>query len=128
MAGQTTGDMFSFLEEHPALSIGGVLLVLFVVGGMLTGKSKTPATAADNAPGGDLSGLTNHNLVYVPTQTSFTTENIGADFSNDPNLTSIQTGAITTAPISTTTIQKTSTSTSQTATSGGIISPGPVTV
>jgi hypothetical protein len=93
-----------FVQSHKSLVYGGAIVLILVVAGEFM-KKQTGIPVSTQA--GDLSGLSN-GIVYVPTQTSFTTENIGADFSNDPNLTSIKTGNITTnSPTSTTTTSTT---------------------
>jgi hypothetical protein len=92
--------MSEYVQTHKPLVIGGGLAILVVAGYYLSKKGTTTATT----PGAtaDLSGLTN-GLVYVPTSTNFTTENQSGVFaSNDPNLTSLTTGA-TNSPITTTT-------------------------
>lgn len=77
-----------FVSTHQGLVIGGgLVLILILAGFFMNSKNKTlPVSTAT----GDLSGLQNGNLVYVPTSTTFSTQNIrqGA-FSNDPNLTTV---------------------------------------
>ena len=104
----------SFLETHKGIALGGGVILLLVVAGVMmkSKQSTTPATATT----GDLSGL-HGGIVYVPTQTSFSTQNIkyGAQVnSNDPNLTSVSgtqtvTGATTTTTKTTTNTGGTST-------------------
>jgi hypothetical protein len=88
--------MISFIKEHPTLMIGGGIVAVLLVGAAYFNKQKAGASAGQQ----DLSGLgtdgAGGRLVYVPTSTNFTTENVGADFSNNPMLESIVTGAITT--------------------------------
>lgn len=70
------GGITAFIESNPSLALGsGVVLLLLVVGSLL--KKKTMPTTNPNglAGGGDLSGLQNGNIVYVPTQTTFSTIN-----------------------------------------------------
>jgi hypothetical protein len=79
-------SLVGFIEMHPDMAIaGGVVLAIVVVAWAVSRSTRTPATANPTAP--DLSGLTN-GLVYVPTQTTFSTSNVGA-FSNDPNLQTV---------------------------------------
>jgi hypothetical protein len=90
-------DIGGFIKQHTALSIGiafvGALVIYTVFKNKSGGGMGTGTTTAQ-----DLSGLgtdaSGNHVVYVPTQTSFSTSNVGADFSNDPNLQSVQTGAI----------------------------------
>lgn len=95
------GGIKAFVEGHPTLVIGGGLILLLLIAGSMLKKNLggvSNPTTDPNATGADLSGLTpdgkGGHIVYVPTQTSFTTDNVGADFSNDPNLKSIKTGNI----------------------------------
>jgi len=99
----------TYVEEHPALSFGIAFVGALVIWTVFSKKHGAAGSTAS-----DLSGVatdaSGNRVVYVPTQTSFSTSNIGADFSNDPNLQNIQTGAIVTnSPISAS--QQTSTST-----------------
>ena len=86
-----------FIQEHPGLMLGGGLLGAVIIYSLLKGQN---AASGIGAPGTaqDLSGLgVNANgqpVVYVPTSTNFVTKNVGAEISNDPNLTSFSTGAI----------------------------------
>lgn len=69
----------AWIQEHPDISLaGGAVAVLLIAGQLM--KPKTPATTA---PQSDLSGLTN-GIVYVPTQTSFTTVNKAGGSINSP--------------------------------------------
>jgi hypothetical protein len=62
-------------------------LVLYTVFKNKLGAGAGTSTAQDlSGLGTDASG---NRVVYVPTQTSFSTSNIGADYSNDPNLQTI---------------------------------------
>jgi len=79
-----------FVDSHSTLLIGAGVLAVLVIGGQLIGKKD--AVSGSGAGQQDLSGLQNGNIVYVPTQTTFSTENVGQDFSNDPSLTSVTTG------------------------------------
>jgi hypothetical protein len=89
--GASPGGMFEWLKENPPLVIGGVIIGAVVLFGLVL-KPKTPATSTPNA---DLSGLQNGNLVYVPTSTSFTTENINKG-TNIGNTTTTSTTTSTT--------------------------------
>lgn len=85
---QSHQNFATFLETHKGIAIGGgVILLLVIAGIMMRSKQKTlPVTATGGAP--DLSGLTG-GKVYVPSQTTFSTQNIKyGPLSNDPNLTS----------------------------------------
>lgn len=95
------GGVFEFVQAHPGIAIGGGVVLLLLIGGSIL-KTKQPATTNPNAPLGDLSGLQN-GIVYVPTQTSFITNNKSGVFaSNDPTLTTITTGPVN-SPTSTST-------------------------
>ena len=94
----------SFLETHKGIAIGGgVVLLLIVVGIAMKSKQSTlPATSTGTA---DLSGLSG-GKIYVPTSTSFSTQNIkyGPQInSNDPLLTSVSGTQTVTGPTTTTT-------------------------
>lgn len=100
------GSFTGFLETHKGIAIGGGVVLILVLAGIMT-RQKTTATLPASSTA-DLSGLTK-GLVYVPTQTSFSTQNIkyGPQVnSNDPNLTSVsgtQTGVSINKPTTTTT-------------------------
>ena len=97
-------SMEDFVSTHKGLVIGGGLVAILVFGGKFLASRSTPASTT----GGDLSGLQNGNLVYVPTQTSFTTENQSGIFaSNDPTLTSISNTGPVNSPTTTTTTTQT---------------------
>ena len=105
MADETTlaqHQSFSdFVRTHQGLVVGGGVVAILVLAGMFM-RSKSPSTPVTSATG-DLTGLTGGNLVYVPTQTTFSTQNESGIFaSNDPNLTSISSGPVN-SPTSTTT-------------------------
>ncbi len=107
--GQGTGG---FIASHPTLLIGSGVVALLLLVAFLNKRNNTTATGgtSQNLTGIAADSSGNH-IVYVPTSTSFSTQNIGAEFSNDPNLQSIQTGAIVTnSPIT----QSTSTATTST--------------
>lgn len=96
----------TFLETHKGIAIGGgVVLLLIVVGIAMRSKQKTlPATST-----ADLSGL-DQGKIYVPTQTSFSTQNVkyGPQInSNDPLLTTVSGTQTVTGPTTTTTTTKT---------------------
>jgi hypothetical protein len=75
-----------YVEAHKPLVYGGAIVILVVAGYFMTKKSSTTTATGQQA---DLTGLTN-GLVYVPTQTNFTTDNQSGIFaSNDPTLTSV---------------------------------------
>ena len=91
------GGMGAWIQEHPTAAIAGGLVLALVVGSYVLSHKSNPATS-QNGPttNGDLSGLQNGNLVYVPTQTSFSTVNNqqGATFTTTNTTTSIsQTGS-----------------------------------
>lgn len=92
MAAAAEGGIGSFIQDHPTASIAGGLVLALVVGSYVLSHKSTPATST-NGPtaNGDLSGLKNGNLVYVPTSTSFTTYN-----KNSNNSTSTSTSTSTT--------------------------------
>lgn len=92
---EENGGFLGFIKMHPELMLGfGVVAVLIVIS-----MVKKQGSTASSSPQ-DLSGLSKNSqgqpVVYVPTSTNFTTENVGAVFSNDPSLNSVTTGAITT--------------------------------
>lgn len=92
----------TFLETHKGIALGGgVILLLVVVGIAMRSKQSTlPATAT-----ADLSGLSG-GKIYVPTSTSFSTQNIkyGPQInSNDPLLTAVSGSQTITGPTTTTT-------------------------
>jgi hypothetical protein len=100
-----------FIEEHPALTFGIGFVGALVIWTMFTKKQGGAGTSTSQ----DLSGLgtdaSGNHVVYVPTSTSFSTSNIGADYSNDPALTTISNSpVVSNSPISTsqqtTTVQK----------------------
>ena len=94
-------SMEDFVSTHKGLVIGGGLIAILVIGGKFL-SAKSPSTSSTTS--GDLSGLQNGNLVYVPTQTSFTTENQSGIFaSNDPTLQSITNSGPFGSPTTTTT-------------------------
>jgi hypothetical protein len=74
----TGGGVSNWLNRNPTIALGGVLVIVLLVGGVLL-KKKTTATATSAGTAQDLSGLsTNSNgnpIVYIPTQTAFTTYN-----------------------------------------------------
>lgn len=84
------GGIGSFVRDHPALSFGIAFvgaLILWTIFSKKQGTAGGASTTQDLAGvGTDASG---QRVVYVPTQTTFSTSNIGADYSNDPNLTTI---------------------------------------
>ena len=97
------GAITDFIDANPQIALGGAVVGVLVIGGILLKKRSAQSALAATTPTGvtsDLSGLTSDgqggHIVYVPTQTTFSTDNrtIGADFSNDPQLTTIQTGQI----------------------------------
>jgi hypothetical protein len=90
--------MIGWIEAHPDLALaGGAVGVLLIAGSFF--KARTPTAGSTTQ---DLSGLKN-GIVYVPTQTSFTTENKSGVFaSNDPALTTVTTGPVN-SPVTTTT-------------------------
>jgi len=75
-------SLVGFIEMHPDMAIaGGVILVSLIVGWAVSRSTRTPATANPSAP--------DFLQPYVPTQTLFSTKNIGVDLSNDPNLQTV---------------------------------------
>src|SRR5690348_11718304 len=90
---QSAGAIGEWISDHPAVAVGGVLVVLFV-GYMLIKKSQTTHSTANTSSGtgatADLSGLTTdsagNKVVYVPTTTNFITRNntVGSNV-NSPN-------------------------------------------
>jgi hypothetical protein len=81
------GGIGSFVRDHPALSFGIAFVGALVLWTIFSKKQSTGVSTAQ-----DLAGVTDasgQRVVYVPTQTTFSTSNIGADYSNDPNLTTI---------------------------------------
>jgi hypothetical protein len=108
--------MQEWMKGHPGLFFGLVLVaiigaVYFSQKGKVTAGSVTTA-GTTGAAITDQSGLTN-GLVYVPTSTTFSTSNIGADYSGDTALTSISgSGVSLNSPINNTTNTATSTTTS----------------
>lgn len=87
------------IDEHPEASLAVLALGAVVVGGVLLKKNAHTATGTANGgvvPSGLAKDANGNPIVYVPTSTSFSTQNIGAQFSNDPSLQSVTTGAITT--------------------------------
>jgi hypothetical protein len=111
--------MIGWIEAHPDIALaGGAVGVLLIAGSFF--KAKTPATGTSTTQ--DLSGLKN-GIVYVPTQTSFTTNNrtqSGVFASNDPALTSVTTG-----PVNSPTTTKTTTTTTNTPVPVPQPAPGP---
>lgn len=107
-------EIGKFIEEHPALSFGIAFVGALVIWTIFAKKhGGTGTSTAQDLSGVPVDASGNH-VVYVPTQTSFSTSNIGAEFSNDPNLQSIQTGNIVTnSPISTSQQTTTTTTTVQ---------------
>lgn len=96
------GGIGSFVSEHPALSFGIAFVGALVLWTVFTKKQSTGVSTAQ-----DLSGVgtdaSGQRVVYVPTQTTFSTSNIGADYSNDPNLTTISNSpVVSNSPISVT--------------------------
>lgn len=84
-------DFMSWARQHTAIVVGVIILAL-VVGFYLSKKQSSAlsgGTAGSSTPTSDTSGLVNGKIVYVPTSTTFSTSNIGADYSNDPLLQSI---------------------------------------
>lgn len=85
---ETHSSFSAWVGEHKGLVIGGsVVAVLILAGLFMNNKTGAPASSVSGGPA-DLSGL-HGGLVYVPTSTSFQTQNINEINSNDPNLTSI---------------------------------------
>lgn len=90
-------SMSSFIQENPALAVGGGIIGVLLIGGLIMQKTSNPSST----PTSDLSGLKNGNLVYVPTSTSFTTKNIqkGTNIGNTTNTsTSTSTSTVTRNP------------------------------
>jgi hypothetical protein len=84
------GGAGGWLERNPTIALGGAVVGVLIVGGYMLSKKAGGATIGGTNPSGatqDLSGLTN-GVVYVPTSTSFTTEN-----STDASQTVSNTGA-----------------------------------
>lgn len=92
----SSGGIGEFIAEHPAIAVGGVVVVLFA-GYMLLNKGKTASQPSANTAQGqatmtDLTGLSTdaqgNHVVYVPTTTTFTTNNrITGSNVNSPNST-----------------------------------------
>src|SRR6266700_4268993 len=75
-------SLVGFIELHPDMAIaGGIVLAVVVVAWVASRSTRTPATANPTTPG--------FLQPYVPTQTLFSTKNIGVDLSNDPNLQTV---------------------------------------
>jgi hypothetical protein len=69
-----------WIKVHPDVSLaGGIVVVLLIAGWILSRQNKTPGVTTAS----DISGLEN-GLVYVPTQTSFTTTTISGDTTTYP--------------------------------------------
>jgi hypothetical protein len=75
-------SLVGFIELHPDMAIaGGVVLAVVVVAWAVSRSTRTSATANPTTP--------DFLQPFVPTQTSFSTKNIGVDLSNDPNLQTV---------------------------------------
>ncbi len=76
----SSGGVTTWLEDNPTIALGGVLVVVLLGGGLLMRKKAgVPGAALGSSanPTGasqDLSGLKD-GIVYIPTQTSFSTYN-----------------------------------------------------
>lgn len=85
---ENNGGILQFLEDNPTLSIGGAIVVVLLVGAFLFRRQAASSPTASAAQ--DLSGLATdangNHVVYVPTQTSFTTVN-KSESSNSGNTT-----------------------------------------
>ena len=97
--------IIQILDDHPEATLAVVVVGGLLIGGLMlkkkSGLSGTPGTNSVNGATGLATDSQGRPIVYVPTSTSFSTQNIGAQFSNDPNLQSITTGSITTnSPVS----------------------------
>ena len=91
-----------FVQTHQGLVIGGGVVAILVLAGMFM-RSKQPSVPTSTTA--DLSGLP-EGKIYVPTQTSFSTQNIkyGPQInSNDPNLTNVSGTQTVGGPTTTTT-------------------------
>jgi hypothetical protein len=120
----------NFVEAHETSFLAGVVIVVLIIGGKLLGRKNAAAVTGSTVttPLTDTSGLTN-GLVYVPTQTTFSTSNVGADYSGDPQLTSITNSPVSSnSPVSTTTVTAPTTITvsSPKPTVGGPTTPKPI--
>lgn len=108
MPAQDTG-VLTWIEEHPSISLaGGIILLVLLVAAI--SRNKASATTNPNGLAGT-NGLQNGNIVYVPTQTSFTTINRG----NTSTQTSTTTTTVNPGPVAS----------PQPPTSGPIKAPGP---
>lgn len=125
---QAHSGFANFVDTHKPLVIGGGVVAVLLVASHFMTRNKAPAAPGTGAP--DLTGLTNGNLVYVPTQTSFTTENIKyGPQSNDPNLTTITGSPVTIGsnnPKTTTTTTTTSTTNNPPGPKPPVVVPPPV--
>lgn len=115
---QSSSGVSSWLENNPTLALGGAIILVLIVGGyLLSHKAGAAKNVAATTPA-DLSGLqTNaqgNPLVYVPTQTVFSTYN-ATDASQ--SVTNSGSGNVTTGP---------STAGNTTSTSTSASSPGPI--
>lgn len=107
-SGLASHESFSdFLATHKGIAIGGGVILLLIVAGIAL-RSKNTATLPASSTA-DLSGLTG-GKIYVPTSTSFSTQNVkyGPQInSNDPFLTNVSgtqtVGGPTTSTTTTTT-------------------------
>lgn len=109
------GKIADFVDKNPTLIIGGSGFIILFVGYQLIKKKPAPATSSATTGGVDtgLSGLATdangNHVVYIPTQTTFSTVNSTAGaFSNDPSLTTIS-GPIGNTDSPTSTVTKTTT-------------------
>jgi hypothetical protein len=98
--------IIQILDDHPEATLAVVVVGGLLIGGLVLKKKSglsagTPGSTAANGATGLATDSQGRPIVYVPTSTSFSTQNIGAQFSNDPSLQSVSTGAITTnSPVS----------------------------
>lgn len=107
---QSPSAFVAYIEAHPLIVVGGVVVAGLLLGSVL---HKAPATPPAVATGPVVPGTYNNGInpmtgqpytninqlinpatglptMYVPTSTNFTTNNVGAQFSNNPALSSVQ--------------------------------------
>lgn len=111
------GGFIEWVKEHSAITIGfGVVAVLLIAAQFMKKNSANSSASGSTSPSQDLSGLATdqngNHIVYVPTQTTFSTTN------------TVGNNSVVNSPTSTTT----ATTTVNTSAPTQVVNGGPVTV